>query len=81
MKLTIRPLGPMTGMGRPYVAIDENGVMVACHYCSTDEFAMGDLGPNRPSYKRMYPEGVEVSFDPTIVFGGEPPDGYSEDAV
>lgn len=75
MKITVRPIEPMSSFGRQYVAVTENGEVIDSHYCSSDNFAKQDLGviehgfgvKRRQQYLEKFPEGIEVVFDSTVL--------------
>lgn len=81
MKLIeIRPVTPMTRIGRPYVAIDsDTKAVIASHFCSHDDFAKEDLGEidhgfgikRREEYLKLYPEGFTIVFNNTLYLGSE----------
>lgn len=42
--ITVKPDGPASQYGRCYVAVLDDGLVLATHYSSNENFAKGDLG-------------------------------------
>lgn len=79
--ITVYPIGERSQFGRNYVAVCD-GIVIAQHFCSSDDFAKQDLGVEPPErcgsdskhfsvvrreyYANLFPEGFKVEFSTAI---------------